>query len=106
MEEYFMKLNMVYMMVGGMKFYDRKEIKDILVYLCLISNNEDDISLICIVNVLKCGVGLGILDKLNNVVIIYDLSLFEVFNCIELVGILFKVSKDLVVFYDLICGFM
>ncbi len=105
MEEYFMKSNMAYTMVGGTKFYDRKEIKDILAYLRLISNNEDDISLTRIVNVPKRGVGPGTLDKLNNVATTYDLSLFEVLNRIELAGISPKVSKDLVAFHDLIRGF-
>lgn len=63
MEEYFMKSNMAYTMVGGTKFYDRKEIKDILAYLRLISNNEDDISLTRIINVPKRGVGPGTLEN-------------------------------------------
>lgn len=105
MEEYFMKSNMAYTMVGGTKFYDRKEIKDILAYLRLISNNEDDISLTRIINVPKRGVGPGTLEKLNNVAAAYDLSLFEVLNRIELAGISAKISKDLVAFHDLVRGF-
>ena len=44
-------------MVGGTKFYDRKEIKDILAYLRLISNPEDDVSFSRIVNEPKRGIG-------------------------------------------------
>lgn len=105
LEEYFMKSNIAYTMVGGTKFYDRKEIKDILAYLRLVSNNDDDISLTRIVNVPKRGVGAGTLDKLNNVATSYDLPLFEVLNRIEMAGISAKVSKQLVEFYELVHGF-
>lgn len=105
MEEFFMKSNMAYTMVGGTKFYDRKEIKDILAYLRLISNNEDDISLARIINVPKRGVGAGSLDKMANTATAYDLTLFEVLNRIELAGIPAKTSKQLVEFHDLIRGF-
>ncbi|VED76046.1 ATP-dependent DNA helicase UvrD/PcrA [Staphylococcus aureus] len=44
LEETFMKSNMPYTMVGGQKFYDRKEIKDLLSYLRIIANSNDDIS--------------------------------------------------------------
>ena len=45
MEEVLVKSNMQYPIVGGTKFYDRKEIKDLLAYLRLIANNDDDLSL-------------------------------------------------------------
>ena len=48
-----MKSNIPYTMVGGQKFYDRKEIKDLLSYLRVIANSNDDISLQRIINVLK-----------------------------------------------------
>ncbi|MCP8596417.1 UvrD-helicase domain-containing protein, partial [Acinetobacter baumannii] len=57
LEETFMKSNMPYTMVGGQKFYDRKEIKDLLSYLRIIANSNDDISLQRIINVPKRGVG-------------------------------------------------
>ena len=53
LEETFMKSNMPYTMVGGQKFYDRKEIKDLLSYLRIIANSNDDISLQRIINVPK-----------------------------------------------------
>ncbi|MBB6632506.1 DNA helicase PcrA [Cohnella thailandensis] len=57
MEEILIKSEIPYQIVGGTKFYDRKEIKDILAYLRLISNPDDDISLNRIVNVPKRGLG-------------------------------------------------
>ncbi|EUJ19351.1 DNA helicase PcrA [Listeria aquatica] len=105
MEEFFMKSSMAYTMVGGTKFYDRKEIKDILAYLRLISNNDDDISLTRIVNVPKRGVGAGSLDKIAQTAAAYDLTYFEVLERIELAGLSAKISKQLVEFYDLVKGF-
>ena len=49
-EEYLVKSNLDYTIVGGTKFYDRKEIKDLLAYLRLISNNDDDLALARIIN--------------------------------------------------------
>ena len=57
MEEALLKSNIDYHIVGGTKFYDRKEIKDILAYLRLIANPDDDISFERIINVPKRGIG-------------------------------------------------
>ena len=57
LEEGFMKAGVPYTMVGGLKFYDRKEIKDILAYLRVIYNPEDTISLMRIINVPKRSLG-------------------------------------------------
>ncbi|SFB48483.1 DNA helicase-2 / ATP-dependent DNA helicase PcrA [Cohnella sp. OV330] len=57
MEEILIKSEIPYQIVGGTKFYDRKEIKDILAYLRLISNPDDDISLNRIINVPKRALG-------------------------------------------------
>jgi len=56
-EEVLIKSEIPYQIVGGIKFYDRKEIKDILAYLRLISNPDDDISLTRIINVPKRSIG-------------------------------------------------
>src|SRR5699024_11470632 len=53
-EDTILKANMAYQMFGGLKFYDRKEIKDIIAYLRLITNPADDISFELIVYVPKC----------------------------------------------------
>ena len=57
MEEVLVKSNMTYTIVGGTKFYDRKEIKDLLAYLRLIANNDDDLSLARIINEPKRNIG-------------------------------------------------
>ncbi|QYR22145.1 DNA helicase PcrA [Paenibacillus sp. sptzw28] len=56
-EETLIKSDIPYQIVGGIRFYDRKEIKDLLAYLRLISNPDDDISFARIVNVPKRGIG-------------------------------------------------
>lgn len=57
-EEILIKSEIPYQIVGGIKFYDRKEIKDILSYLRLISNPDDDNSLLRIVNEPKRGLAI------------------------------------------------
>lgn len=62
-EEVLIKSEIPYQIVGGIRFYERKEIKDILAYLRLISNPDDDISLLRIVNVPRRGIGDTTLEK-------------------------------------------
>ncbi|WP_078550241.1 DNA helicase PcrA [Litchfieldia alkalitelluris] len=95
MEEVLLKSNLNYTIVGGTKFYDRKEIKDLLAYLRLIANHDDDISFARIVNVPKRGVGATSVDKIANYAITTDLSLYEALADIELVGLSGKVTKSL-----------
>ncbi|MFR4967593.1 DNA helicase PcrA [Lactobacillus kalixensis] len=63
-EEAFVKSNIPYQIVGGHKFYDRKEIKDIMSYLKLIANPADTMSLNRIINTPKRGIGAATVDKL------------------------------------------
>ncbi len=62
-------------MVGGTKFYDRKEIKDMLAYLRLISNPDDDISFKRIINVPKRGIGATSVEKLRSYATMHDISI-------------------------------
>lgn len=63
MEEVLVKSNIAYQIVGGTKFYDRKEIKDLLAYLRLIANNDDDLSLARIINEPKRSIGATSFEK-------------------------------------------
>lgn len=65
MEETLVKTNVPYTIVGGHKFYDRKEIKDMLAYLTLIANGSDAISLERVINEPKRGIGSGSIEKLR-----------------------------------------
>jgi DNA helicase II / ATP-dependent DNA helicase PcrA len=102
MEEALLKSNIEYAIVGGIKFYDRKEIKDILGYLRLIANPNDDISFIRVINVPKRGVGSSSLDKIAAFAASHGISLFEAINSIELIGLSPKITKACREFRDLI----
>jgi DNA helicase-2/ATP-dependent DNA helicase PcrA len=65
-EEAFMKKSISYKIVGGLKFYDRKEVKDILGYLKVIQNPLDDVSMKRIINVPKRGIGNATIDKIES----------------------------------------
>ncbi|WP_010239713.1 DNA helicase PcrA [Clostridium arbusti] len=64
-EDVFMKRHLPYRIIGGLKFYDRKEIKDIMAYLKLICNPLDNISLKRVINVPKRGIGGTTVDKIE-----------------------------------------
>jgi len=63
-EEMFMVSGLPYRIIGGLKFYDRKEIKDIIAYLRVVQNLSDDLALERIINLPKRGLGVAGLDKL------------------------------------------
>ncbi|HHV62327.1 MAG TPA: DNA helicase PcrA [Firmicutes bacterium] len=63
-EETFMSLGIPYRIVGGLRFYERKEIKDIIAYLRLILNSHDAVSLQRVINVPKRGIGDTTIEKL------------------------------------------
>ncbi|MEH7495285.1 DNA helicase PcrA, partial [Neobacillus niacini] len=102
MEEVLLKSNIEYSIVGGTKFYDRKEIKDMLAYLRLISNPDDDISLQRIINVPKRGIGSSSVDKMANFAAMHDISIFEALDSVELLGLSPKITKGAREFRDLI----
>jgi len=64
-EEVFMRVGIAYKVVGGVRFYERKEIKDFLAYLRVIVNPEDEVSLRRIINTPKRGIGDRALDLLD-----------------------------------------
>ncbi|MEH7245364.1 DNA helicase PcrA [Neobacillus niacini] len=102
MEEVLLKSNIDYSIVGGTKFYDRKEIKDMLAYLRLISNPDDDISLQRIINVPKRGIGASSVDKMADFAAMHDISIFQALDSVELLGLSPKITKGAREFRDLI----
>ena len=79
-EETFMRSGIPYTMVGGLKFYDRKEIKDILAYLRVIYNPLDTVSLMRIINVPKRGLGAASLGKIAAYADANGLTVFDVIS--------------------------
>jgi len=99
-EEMLVKTNIPYRMVGGIKFYERKEIKDLLAYLRLIANPDDDISFARVVNVPKRGIGAASLDKLTDYALQEDMSLIQAIQEIEETTVPKRAAKALLEFTD------
>lgn len=109
-EETFMRAGIPYTMVGGLKFYDRKEIKDILAYLRVIYNPLDTVSLMRIINVPKRGLGATTLGKIAAYAEEHELTMFDVISnpdaLDEIPGITTRVKKPLELFSAFIFQFM
>ncbi|MDF2667816.1 MAG: ATP-dependent helicase PcrA [Paenibacillus sp.] len=99
-EEIFIKSDISYQIVGGIKFYDRKEIKDILGYLRLISNPDDDISLGRIINVPKRGIGDTTVDKLADAAGSRGISIFRVLERVDTLDLSARFKGALTEFYN------
>ncbi|XYR60453.1 DNA helicase PcrA [Bacillus amyloliquefaciens] len=94
-EETLLKSGLNYNIVGGTKFYDRKEIKDILAYLRLVSNPDDDISFTRIVNVPKRGVGATSLEKIASYAAMNGMSMFQAVKQVDFIGVSAKAANAL-----------
>lgn len=101
-EEILIKSDIPYQIVGGIKFYDRKEIKDLLAYLRLLSNPDDDISLVRIINVPKRGLGDTTVAKLAVAAAERGVSIFRVLQTVDDLGFAGRTRNALVEFYDMI----
>ncbi|OMD81291.1 DNA helicase PcrA [Paenibacillus odorifer] len=101
-EEILIKSDIPYQIVGGIKFYDRKEIKDLLAYLRLLSNPDDDISLTRIINVPKRGLGDTTVGKLAAAAGERGVSIFRVLQTVDDLGFAGRTRNMLVEFYDMI----
>ncbi len=78
-EEMLMRRNIPYRVMAGHRFYDRKEIKDIIAYLRVVYNQGDDISLRRIINEPKRGIGQTTVDKAQKIADEKNISLYKVF---------------------------
>ena len=77
LEEGFIKSGVPFKLIGGMRFYERAEIKDLISYFRVISNPNDDFSLTRIINKPKRGIGKASMQKLQSGALSSELSLFE-----------------------------
>ncbi len=73
-----MAVNIPYRVLSGLRFYDRKEIKDILAYLRLIHNTGDDLSLTRVINEPKRKIGASSVGKVNAIALVEDKNMFEI----------------------------
>ena len=86
-EEILVREDIPYKIVGGLKFYERKEIKDIIAYLRLIHNTNDNLSLTRIINEPKRGIGKTSLDNVAQVAAQNGTSMYEVIKNAESYGL-------------------
>jgi DNA helicase-2/ATP-dependent DNA helicase PcrA len=106
-EEAFMKCGIPYVIVGGLKFYDRKEIKDILSYLRVIFNPADSVSLMRIMNVPRRGLGDATITRLTEYALQNNMTLFDVVSNPELVpGLTARAKRPLEFLAELIFNLM
>ena len=101
-EEALLKANIPYTMVGGTKFYSRKEIRDVISYLNLIANPSDNISYERVVNEPKRGVGPGTVDKIRNFAASQEISLLDASANIMLSPVKGKAAQAVYEFANLI----
>ncbi|MBD0312283.1 MAG: UvrD-helicase domain-containing protein, partial [Microcoleus sp. T3-bin5] len=79
-EEALMRLDIAYTIVGGLKFYDRKEIKDIVAYLRAVANPDDSVSLKRIINTPRRGIGDTTLSKIEDAATQLGIPLWEILS--------------------------
>ena len=101
-EEALLKANIPYTMVGGTKFYSRKEIRDVISYLNLIANTSDNISFERVVNEPKRGVGPSTVEKIRNFAAGQEMSLLDASSQIMLSPVKGKAAQAVFDFANLI----
>ncbi len=82
-EESLVRWNIPYIVVGGLRFYDRREIKDLLAYLRLLINPSDSVSLLRVLNVPKRGIGKTTIQRLSDAASQLGIPLWEIINDAE-----------------------
>ena len=85
-EEKFIAMNIPYKIVGGINFYARREIKDILAYLKTIDNGQDDLAVRRIINVPKRGIGLTTINRIQESAAARGISFYEALLAPELIA--------------------
>ena len=86
-EDIFRRENIPYKIIGGLKFYERKEIKDLISYLRLIQNGSDNLALKRIINEPKRGIGKTSLDKVELLANENSISMYEIIKNAEQYGL-------------------
>lgn len=102
LEDVLIKSTIPYTIVGGLKFYDRKEIKDILAYLRLISNPDDDISLERIINVPKRSIGDTTVDKIQAYASAHGMTMYQAIQEVGYMGLPARTTNAIGAFGELI----
>ena len=69
-EERLISIGLPYKIIGGLRFYERKEIKDVIAYLRLINNLSGDLAFERVINIPKRGIGKTTLNKINQILVL------------------------------------
>lgn len=88
LEEALREAEVPYRLIGGQSFYERREIKDILGYLNLFLNHDDDVSLLRVIGTPPRGIGQGTIALATQFSIDHQMSVFDTFNDLEFLGTL------------------
>ena len=105
-ENYFMRAGIPYRVIGGHRFYERKEIKDMLAYLCVIANPADEIRLKRIINEPKRGIGARTIDAASEIAAELGRSMFEVISEADSYQALARSGAKLKAFTDMMNEFI
>lgn len=106
LEEIMVKKQIPYKMIGGVRFYQRREIKDLLAYLRVLINPDDDVSLTRIINVPKRGIGDATLDKLRFLAEQENTSIYRVIGVIDNTSLTTRIKNNLKDFYNMMEDFI
>lgn len=105
-EEALSRRDIPYRVLGGLRYYDRKEIKDIMCYMRLVQNNADDLALMRIINEPKRGIGGKTIEKLQTLASVRNESMFDVLTDREVVdSFSSKVSANIEAFTAMISSY-
>lgn len=99
-EDYFVKKSIPYRLLGGIRFYERKEIKDVLSYLKVLSNPADTIAIKRIINVPKRGLGDASIEKVENFANENNMSFYEALSHVDEITELKTRAKKFKEFYE------
>lgn len=105
-EDTLIKSNIPYRIFGGVKFYERMEIKDIIAYLRLLANQDDDISLQRIINRPRRGIGEVTVERITDYASSQGISMFVAISDIGQVGLSAGAASKVADFVELINGFI
>lgn len=105
MEERFVVKGIPYDVVGGVNFYARKEIKDLLAYLKTIDNGRDDVAVRRIINVPKRGIGATTISRVQDYANEHEISFYDALRSAEQIGTIGKSSVKLQPFVNMIQAF-
>lgn len=102
LEEQFVRGNIPYNIVGGINFYDRKEIKDLLAYLRLVDNAKDDLQVKRVINIPKRGIGQTSIDRVDRYAYQNNMTFFEACENAESIPSIGAAAKKIQGFVDLV----